>query len=346
MTPKFSVIVPVYNVEPYLCQCVDSILAQTFSDLEVILVDDGSPDGCPAICDEYAAKDARVTAIHQLNAGLVRARKSGILRASADYICFVDSDDWVKENWLQTVYQCLMEGNWPDMLVFSYIQSNGMPSQPLLAEEGFYDKNHMESQIYPYMIWDRRKPFFAQLIPGYQWMYAIRRELLLAHYMRSDAITVYEDAAMLYECLYNAESLYICPEKLYIYRQHSGSALARFAPNTIDNIDLCRDYMLDHLVQQAPELQVQVDAFFAEKIIRILRFSRSYHFTVQQTARVLADGLDRTGLAGPLARAKLPIHIRLFMLLLRFRLYYIAAALYRAFLWLCIQAHGLRSRGG
>ena len=95
MTPSFSVVVPVYNVEPYLRQCIDSILGQSFSDFELILVDDGSPDGCPAICDEYAARDSRITVIHQQNAGLAKARKSGLRRASADYVCFVDSDDWV-----------------------------------------------------------------------------------------------------------------------------------------------------------------------------------------------------------------------------------------------------------
>lgn len=95
INPTISVIVPVYKVERFLPQCVDSILAQTLSDIEVILVDDGSPDRCPAICDEYALKDRRVQVIHQKNGGLSAARNAGIERANGEYLCFIDSDDWI-----------------------------------------------------------------------------------------------------------------------------------------------------------------------------------------------------------------------------------------------------------
>ena len=95
MEPLISVIVPVYKVELYLRQCVDSLLAQTYSNLEIILVDDGSPDGCPAICDEYARKDSRVRVIHKPNGGLSDARNVGLDAARGEYIGFIDSDDWV-----------------------------------------------------------------------------------------------------------------------------------------------------------------------------------------------------------------------------------------------------------
>lgn len=94
--PKISVIVPVYKVEPYLRKCLDSIVNQTYRNLEIILVDDGSPDNCPAICDEYAAKDARIIVIHQANAGVSAARNAALDIATGDYIGFVDSDDWLE----------------------------------------------------------------------------------------------------------------------------------------------------------------------------------------------------------------------------------------------------------
>lgn len=90
----FSIVVPIYKVEKYLCQCVDSILAQDFKDYELILVDDGSPDRCPQICEEYAEKDNRVVVIHKENGGLSDARNAGILKAQGEYIVFIDSDDY------------------------------------------------------------------------------------------------------------------------------------------------------------------------------------------------------------------------------------------------------------
>lgn len=98
---KLSVIVPVYKVEPYIHKCVDSILGQTYTNLEVILVDDGSPDNCGKICDEYAAKDKRVKVIHKKNGGLSDARNAGIDISTGDIIGFIDSDDYIEARMYQ-----------------------------------------------------------------------------------------------------------------------------------------------------------------------------------------------------------------------------------------------------
>ncbi|MGE9882936.1 glycosyltransferase family 2 protein [Blautia obeum] len=105
---EISVIVPVYKVEKYLLQCVDSILAQTFSDLELILVDDGSPDACPAICDRYAERDGRISVIHQKNSGLSAARNAGLAQAKGMYICFIDSDDVISPDYCKVLYNAAM----------------------------------------------------------------------------------------------------------------------------------------------------------------------------------------------------------------------------------------------
>ncbi len=107
--PQISVIIPVYKVEAYLRRCVDSILAQTFQDFELILVDDGSPDNCPAICDEYAAKDSRIRVIHQANGGLSAARNTGIDAAAAEYFLFCDSDDVLHPECLQILLSCIQK---------------------------------------------------------------------------------------------------------------------------------------------------------------------------------------------------------------------------------------------
>ena len=105
MQGSISVIVPVYKAEPFLHRCVESILSQTYTELDVVLVDDGSPDGCPALCDAYAAEDSRVQVVHKANGGLSSARNAGLRAAKGDWIMFVDADDWVAPD----MAACLME---------------------------------------------------------------------------------------------------------------------------------------------------------------------------------------------------------------------------------------------
>ena len=115
----FSVIVPIYNIEKYLPRCIDSVLAQSFDDFELILVDDGSPDNCPKICDEYAVKDARIKVIHKENGGLVSARQVGIKKAVGDYVFHLDGDDAVCNDALESAYKIINETN-ADIVSFSY----------------------------------------------------------------------------------------------------------------------------------------------------------------------------------------------------------------------------------
>lgn len=113
--PKISVIVPVYNVEKYIHQCIDSILDQSFSNFELVLVDDGSPDNCGNICDKYSLKDNRIVVIHRENGGLSAARNSGIdwviENSNSSYITFIDSDDWVNKNYLEQLLFAVCDGD-------------------------------------------------------------------------------------------------------------------------------------------------------------------------------------------------------------------------------------------
>ena len=101
MKRRYSIIVPIYKIEQYITQCIESIIHQTYKNIEIILVDDGSDDNCPVICDEYALKDDRIKVIHKENGGLVSARKAGALEATGDYICCVDGDDYIAENYIE-----------------------------------------------------------------------------------------------------------------------------------------------------------------------------------------------------------------------------------------------------
>lgn len=156
--PTISVIVPVYKVEKYIHRCVDSILGQTFADFELILVDDGSPDNCGAICDEYAAKDSRVVVIHQENGGLSAARNAGIDWAFAysdsQWLSFIDSDDWVHPEYLQRLLDAAVE-NGVSVSICGYAETDGTEPEispetlaPVIWNtEDFYVKHNVNATI-------------------------------------------------------------------------------------------------------------------------------------------------------------------------------------------------------
>ena len=124
--PELSIIVPVYKTEKYLPKCIDSILSQTFTDFELILIDDGSPDRCGEICDEYAAKDGRIIVIHQENRGVSAARNAGLDIARGEYIGFVDSDDWIEpEMYKVLVESCVNNKSDISMCGINYYSDSG-----------------------------------------------------------------------------------------------------------------------------------------------------------------------------------------------------------------------------
>lgn len=133
MQELISIIVPIYEVEQFLCRCIDSLLAQTYTNYELILVDDGSPDRCGDICDEYAQKDKRIKVVHKENGGLSDARNVGIAIASGDYIAFVDSDDWVTPNYLSCLLETLKETA-SDICESEILYTSQMQEQPVNQE--------------------------------------------------------------------------------------------------------------------------------------------------------------------------------------------------------------------
>ena len=131
LQPKVSVVVPIYNVEQYLPQCVDSLLSQTLQEMEIVLVDDGSPDGCPELCDRYAAQDSRVKVVHKPNGGLISARIAGVNAATAPYVGFVDADDFAAPHMFETLYRAASE-NEADLVCCSfYSYWNSGKTEPL-----------------------------------------------------------------------------------------------------------------------------------------------------------------------------------------------------------------------
>lgn len=158
--PSISVIIPIYKVEKYLKRCVESVRKQTLTDLEIILVDDGSPDNCPRICDEYLRKDSRIKVIHKQNGGLASARNAGMNIATGNYLFFLDSDDWLELDGMQRLYETA-EKYQVDFVRYRAIRTGwpGMEENaPCMVEEvrelreGLYDRKRIVEEIYPRLL--------------------------------------------------------------------------------------------------------------------------------------------------------------------------------------------------
>ena len=153
MEEKISVIIPIYQVENFLRKCIETIVEQTYQNLEIILVDDGSKDNCPQICDEYARKDERIKVIHKENGGLSDARNVGIENATGDYLFFIDSDDWVDIRFLEELYNTAVQLN-VDISICNYVRTEKEPEmakKPFLYErytvEDFYVKQRIVATV-------------------------------------------------------------------------------------------------------------------------------------------------------------------------------------------------------
>lgn len=193
--PKLSVIVPIYNGEKYLCRCLDSILAQSFLDFELILIDDGSKDNSGKICDDYATADSRITVIHTENRGVAHARKTGLEQAAGEYVSYVDSDDWLDKD-----LYCCMEDCIADVVVFPLLMEPQKRLRYSGVPAGLYGKTQLEHDIYPRMIYDLQTNTSAVLPSLCDKLF--RRELLAEVYKELElSLTLGEDAMCTYPCL-------------------------------------------------------------------------------------------------------------------------------------------------
>lgn len=238
-TPFLSIIIPVYNVEPYLACCLDSILAQTFTDLEVLLIDDGSTDASGAICDDYAKKDSRIRCFHKENGGHMSARQTGFRQASGEYVTFVDSDDWIAPSMYQTMYAAAKEYD-TDVICCNYTAvTPGKEIKRLdFCSPGFYDKKQLEEKIYPNMLFSGS--FFHYGISPSLCTKLFRRSLFEKHLFQVPlSLKLGEDGLAVYSCLLEASSVYFLPETFYYYRSSSSSLT-----HTMDRGRLAENHLL------------------------------------------------------------------------------------------------------
>ena len=240
----FSVIVPIYRVEKYLEECIQSVLTQDFLDYELILVDDGSPDGCPEIVDRYAQTDSRIRVIHKQNEGLTRARNSGLLVAGGDYVVNLDGDDRLMPHMLARVAETLQKTH-ADVCLFGYADEENGKLTPKLPDfpAGVYE-GERKSILYQRMIYDDRKPFFTfGLVPSV-WTRVVRRELFSdVRFRIHPLLYLGEDFATTLPIMLRAERIVCLAESLYAYRILPGSASHKFYRNEMRDMALMlRDF--------------------------------------------------------------------------------------------------------
>ena len=231
----FSVIVPIYNIEKYIKRCIDSVLSQSFTDFELILVDDGSPDNCGAICDEYAKKDERIKVIHKENGGLVSARQAGIKVAKGDYVFHLDGDDSILPDALQSAHNIIIETN-ADIVSFSYnlsIDNEIRDKVEDLVCEGLYNKTEIEEKIFPKLLSDKDMNHIFYFL----WGKAIKRDLATKHQMGvNPAISLGEDLSCIVPCYLEAETVYMSKKAIYLYTIRNDSISTDFKTHQITQI--------------------------------------------------------------------------------------------------------------
>lgn len=242
-----SVILPIYNVEKYLEKCLKSVINQTYKNLEIILVDDGSKDNSPKICDEYAVKDKRIVVIHKSNGGLSDARNAGIEIAKGKYITLIDSDDYVEEDYVQFLYQLIKENN-AEMSICSHtvLYTNGTRIEKETGEHLVLDpKTTLEKILYD------------EGIDLSAWAKMYKKELF--DNVKYPKGRIFEDAATTYLLIDKCKKIVLGSESKYYYIIRDNSITTKgFSPKKMQLIDSTQE-MCDYVKNKYPDLEKAAD---------------------------------------------------------------------------------------
>lgn len=242
-----SIIVPVYNVEKYLDECVSTIVNQTVEDLEIILVDDGSTDTSGALCNVWAEKDSRIRVYHKTNGGLMSAWKHGVRNASGTYIGFVDSDDWIDVDMYEKLLAAADETG-ADMVCAGFVRECADGRQTFVTNKlkpGFYDRERILTDVSPFLMISQK--YHDRVLHPSRWNKLFKRELLLSILADCDErVTIGEDLVTTFSYLQIANSLFVmdgfCP---YHYRINSTSMIHSFSAAKYEKIDVLRQALLE-----------------------------------------------------------------------------------------------------
>ena len=270
---EVSIIVPVYQVEKYLRQCIDSILAQTFTDFELILVDDGSKDQSGKICDEYARMDARVKVIHTKNVRAAEARNKGINLARGNYFMFIDSDDYIAPTMVECLYKCILDEN-ADIASCNYLyfwendSAKDFPTnvklEVLSGTEIFYKRKNERNYGYWTVVWNKlyKKEIFENI--------------------RFRSGKYFEDEFFANDIYQMDIKIVTIPECLYYYRQHENSTMRKKSiEKSFDMIEAFQERIYIYLKEQK----------YADQAYKVLIYSLEY---LEESKRLITNKNEKS----------------------------------------------------
>ena len=299
-----SVIVPVYNAEKYLKRCIESILAQTYGNIELILIDDGSKDSSGSICDEYAKIDSRIRVIHNTNSGVAATRNIGIMEAMGDYISFVDSDDYIAPNMLETLVGKASEQNSDIVMCKYYIDKSGEITFASMEYDDTYDgaESVKNGLLYRYYTDD------------HSGLYSLCNKLIkkTVYYTNSILLDTSlkrgEDAWFLFQCLKHCKRVDYVPEAFYYYYQNENSIM-----HTVYEDQYAQWVgMRKRLLNENEELKftIDYDLFYKEFLYKVIIYCKELikNGKKQEAKQILSDEFYRNA---SMFSARLPIHIKL-----------------------------------
>lgn len=277
---KFSVVIPVYKVEEYLDQCVRSVVEQTYPHLQIILVDDGSPDRCGAMCDDWAKKDDRIRVIHQENGGLSDARNTGIRHADGDYVLFLDSDDWWESNRVLEAIATQLKRTPVEVLSFNYRKSYDGVYQPTYFDDAQPSSEAVES--------------VAQIVQGDRWINgacnkALSRKLLTENKLYFRLGITSEDIDWTLRVALKAETFAFANVCVFVYRQHSASISHTVAPRNVrmlcDNVMTCVRLLESADVTRAEALKSYVAYQYGTLIYNVASLSKADRIPLKEDVK-------------------------------------------------------------
>lgn len=337
MNSKLSIIVPVYNVENYLDQCISSITSQDYSDFTLILVDDGSTDSSGSICEKWAQEDDRIIVYHKSNGGLMSAWKYGLMRTQTDYVGFVDADDWIDPDMYSRLLQEAKRSD-SDIVVCGWIgeyeDGRNIKKEKVRLAGRTFDAEEIRHEVYPILISGGDYRWMG--ISPNRWTKLYKRELLLKNIaFCDDRVSIGEDLLAIFCTLPNAGRITVMKDFFpYHYRIHSESMIHKYSDLNYKRIDILRECLMKVNETLEYDFAVQINTYYIKLVLAQLDnemlFSKRKPIQLKKSMKELYQDQQFQDAAGNSEWNKLPLKYRIYMRCIQFHLYTILLLVRRA----------------